>query len=174
MSELERASYILHSSSVAETARIGRALGGLLVPGDVLLLTGDLGAGKTHLTQGIAESMLIFEPVTSPTFNLELIYEGLSRILYHFDLYRLEDEEQLEQLDFFGTIEAGGVTVVEWGDRFAAVEQVATAVVEIEMVPGAENERILRLRAVGERGDELLRDLRIRLITEGAYDYVAD
>jgi len=168
----DRVSYELHSASMAETARIGHALGGVLAVGDVLLLTGDLGAGKTHLTQGIAAGLGIAGAVTSPTFNLELVYEDGRLPLYHFDLYRLEDEDQLEQLDFFGTIEAGGVTVVEWGDRFAAVERLATAAIEIALIAG--DERALRLRAIDARGDALLEELRVRLVLEGAFDYVDD
>ena len=168
----ERVGYTLRSASTAETQRTGRVLGGLLAAGDVLLLTGDLGAGKTHLTQGIAAGLGVVDAVTSPTFNLESVYEGGRLVLYHFDLYRLEDEDQLEQLDFFGTIEAGGAAVVEWGDRFAAVEQVATAVIEIALVSA--DVRELRLRALDARGDVLLEELRARLMMEKARDYVAD
>lgn len=186
MSEPTPATYALRSANTAETARIGRVLGELLAPGDVLLLTGDLGAGKTHLTQGIAAGLGIADAVTSPTFNLELVYESGRLPLYHFDLYRLEDEDQLEQLDFFGAIEAGGATVVEWGDRFAVVERLATAVIEIALVgegesgsedesgSGSEDARELRLRALDERGDELLVELRARLVMERSHDYVSD
>ncbi|MCL2654249.1 MAG: tRNA (adenosine(37)-N6)-threonylcarbamoyltransferase complex ATPase subunit type 1 TsaE [Coriobacteriia bacterium] len=172
----ERVTYHLRSASTAQTARIGRVLGTLLAPGDVLLLTGDLGAGKTHLTQGIAAGLGITDAVTSPTFNLELVYTGGRLTLFHFDLYRLEDEDQLEQLDFFGTIEAGGATVVEWGDRFAAVGQVATAVIELALVSASEDgeQRELRLRALDGRGDALLTELRARLVMEGSRDYVSD
>ena len=162
----------LRSTSTEETARIGRVLGGLLAPRDVLLLTGDLGAGKTHLTQGIAAGLDVTEQVTSPTFNLELVYEGGRLVLYHFDLYRLEDEDQLEQIDFFGVADSGGVTVVEWGDRFAAVEQIATLGIELSFV--SEDARELRLRALDERGDALLEALRVHLVLEKAHDYVAD
>lgn len=168
----ERAAYALRSTGVADTRQIGQILGRLVGPGDVLLLTGDLGAGKTHLTQGLAEGLGLTDPVTSPTFNLELVYEEGRLPLYHFDLYRLDDEEQLEQLDFFGTIEAGGVAVVEWGDRFAAVEGVATAVIEIIMLAG--DERELRLRACDGRGDKLLEALRTQLLMEKARTYVED
>ncbi|MCL2882587.1 MAG: tRNA (adenosine(37)-N6)-threonylcarbamoyltransferase complex ATPase subunit type 1 TsaE [Coriobacteriia bacterium] len=175
MPESVRTNFVLRSDSTAATAQIGRVLGALLAPGDVLLLTGDLGAGKTHLTQGIAAGLGITDAVTSPTFNLELAYESGRLPLYHFDLYRLEDEDQLEQLDFFGTIEAGGATVVEWGDRFAAVERLATVVIEIALLSGeSEDARELRLRALDERGDELLTGLRARLVMERARDYVAD
>jgi len=168
----ERCAYTLRSARVVDTARIGQVLASLLAPNDVIVLTGDLGAGKTHLTQGLAAGLGVAGPVTSPTFNLELVYESGRLPLYHFDLYRLDDEDQLEQLDFFGTAEAGGVTVVEWGDRFAAVERLATAVIEIALLSG--DERELRLRALDARGDTLLGDLRVALVTERARDYVAD
>jgi tRNA threonylcarbamoyladenosine biosynthesis protein TsaE len=163
---------VLRSSSAEETFRIGCILGGLLAADDVLLLCGDLGAGKTHLTQGIAAGLGISEQVTSPTFNLELVYEKGRLTLYHFDLYRLEEEEQLEQIDFFGESDAGGVTVVEWGNRFASVEQAATASIELALV--SEEERELRLRALDARGVELLEALRVQLVLEKAHDYVAD
>ena len=84
----------------------------------MVVLSGDLGAGKTQLTKGLAAGLGVVEPVTSPTFNILLVHEG--RIpLYHFDLYRLEFAEQLDDLDYWGTLEADGVSVVEWGDRFA-------------------------------------------------------
>lgn len=109
----------LTSRDEAETLEIGRALGALASPGDVIALTGGLGAGKTALTQGIAHGLGIVEHIPSPTFNLLLVHPGL-RTLYHFDLYRLERPEQLEDIDFWGTLESDGVSVIEWADRFPA------------------------------------------------------
>jgi tRNA threonylcarbamoyladenosine biosynthesis protein TsaE len=105
------------TDSEAATQAIGRALADFVVPGDVIALTGDLGAGKTQLTKGLAAGLGVPEPVTSPTFNILLVHEGRLP-LYHFDLYRLVDAAQLEDIDYWGTLEAGGVSVVEWGDRF--------------------------------------------------------
>ena len=85
-----------------------RALAPLLVAGDVVLLSGDLGAGKTQLTKGVAEGLGVAEPVTSPTFNILLVHQGRLP-LYHFDLYRLERADELEDLDYYATLEADGV-----------------------------------------------------------------
>lgn len=140
------------SGSEMETIELGRALGGLVLPGDVLLLSGDLGAGKTQLTKGLADGLGVAEPVTSPTFNILLVHEG--RIpLYHFDLYRLEDEAQLEDIDYFATLEADGVSVVEWGDRFPASYPDDGLIVAITI--DDRDRRILSLGPLGSRGSEL-------------------
>ena len=81
--------------SQAETIAVGEALGAELQAGDVLVLTGDLGAGKTQLTKGIAAALGCTGDVTSPTFTIEMVYEGGRLPLYHFDLYRLDDPGQL-------------------------------------------------------------------------------
>ncbi len=139
--------------SAEKTIECGHALAALLAPADVLLLSGDLGAGKTQLTKGIARGLGVVESVTSPTFNILLVHEG--RIpLYHFDLYRLDRAEQLEDLDYFATLEADGVSVVEWGDRFpeaAPLDGVgANLLIEDDEV------RAIELSAMGPRGRELV------------------
>lgn len=106
------------SHSVEETQAIARAFAQNVQPDDVLLLVGELGAGKTHFTQGFADGLGIAEVPTSPTFNLVFEYHGGRLPLYHFDLYRLEDADELEDIDYFGIIEGGGVSLVEWGDKF--------------------------------------------------------
>ena len=94
----------LHSKSATDTHRLGALLGALLQPGDVVLLEGSLGAGKTALTQGIGAGMGVGGAINSPTFTLLKEYEGRLP-LYHFDLYRIEDPEELFALgfeDYFG------------------------------------------------------------------------
>ncbi len=108
---------VIRTASARETAAAGRALASVLEPGDVVALSGDLGAGKTTLTQGVAAGLGVSGPVVSPTFNILLVHPGVIT-LYHVDLYRLNRVEDLEDIDFYGTLEAGGVTLVEWGDRF--------------------------------------------------------
>jgi tRNA threonylcarbamoyladenosine biosynthesis protein TsaE len=143
---------VLHTGSAAETAACGRALAHLVRAGDVVVLSGDLGAGKTQLTKGLAEGLGVVEPVTSPTFNILLVHEG--RVpLYHFDLYRLEDADELVDLDYFATLEADGVSVVEWGDRFADAMPSEGLCVAIT-IEGDEARR-LAITPIGTRGETL-------------------
>ena len=107
------------SSSTAETIALGEKCGELLAAGDVLVLTGDLGAGKTQFTKGIARGMGSTADVTSPTFTIEMVYEGSVMPLYHFDLYRLNDSSQLDDIGLFDAMESDGPTVIEWGEQFA-------------------------------------------------------
>lgn len=109
--------HVIHTASGQETAHAGRLLARLLQPGDVVTLTGDLGAGKTCLVKGVAAGLGVIEPVTSPTFNILVVHCG-TLDLYHFDLYRLERAAELEDIDFWGTLEAGGVSFIEWGERY--------------------------------------------------------
>jgi uracil-DNA glycosylase len=143
---------VLASASQRATEALGEALAPLLAAGDVLVLSGDLGAGKTQLTKGIARGLGVAEPVTSPTFNLLLAHEGRLG-LNHFDLYRLDSAEQLEDLDYWGTLESGGVSVVEWGDRFPDAMPADGLVVRITIT--GDESRELALTPLGERGREL-------------------
>lgn len=147
-----------------ETIALGRRLGAQLVAGDVLVLTGDLGAGKTQLTKGIAEGMGVTEDVTSPTFTIEMVYEGSELPLYHFDLYRLDSPDQLEDTGIFDVLGADGVCAVEWGEQFA--DQIGDERVDVfvtrqegSAAPGEEPPREVRLVARGARGEELLAGL---------------
>jgi tRNA threonylcarbamoyladenosine biosynthesis protein TsaE len=114
----ESPTLMLTAGDESETQGVGHALGSLAAAGDVLALSGGLGAGKTSFAQGVARGMGVVEHVPSPTFNLLLVHPGASLTLYHFDLYRLERSAQLEDIDFWGTLESDGVSVIEWADRF--------------------------------------------------------
>ena len=111
--------FVLQTSSAEETIAFGRRLAGALAPGDVLVLTGDLGAGKTQLTKGIADGLGVTDDVTSPTFTIEMVYEGSEMPLYHFALYRLEDPDQLEDTGLYDVLGSAGVCAIEWGEQFA-------------------------------------------------------
>lgn len=106
----------LRVESAEEMRALGRALGERLQPGDVVCLRGELGAGKTTLTQGIAEGMGVQDPVASPTFALAHEHPGTVP-LFHLDAYRLDSAEELWDLGFDDYLRAGGVVVIEWGDR---------------------------------------------------------
>jgi tRNA threonylcarbamoyladenosine biosynthesis protein TsaE len=144
---------VLHSGGQDQTEALGEALAPLLRVGDVLLLSGDLGAGKTQLTKGIARGLGVAEPVTSPTFNILLVHEGRLP-LYHFDLYRLEHAEELEELDYWGMLEADGVAVVEWGDRFADALPADGVLVRIHII--GDDSREIALTPLGPRGAEII------------------
>lgn len=130
------------------TVRAGVLLGGLVRAGDVIALAGDLGAGKTQLVKGVAQGLGVAEPVTSPTFNLLLVHPG-PLPLYHFDLYRLEHEEDLEEIDFYAVLEGDGVCLVEWGDRFPRALPADHLLVTIHR--RGEKERRFDLAVSGER-----------------------
>ena len=117
------------STTTEQTIALGQALGKLLQAGDVLVLTGDLGAGKTQLTKGIAAGMGVKDDVTSPTFTIEMVYEGTLMPLYHFDLYRLNDPDQLEDTGLYDALESDGPTIIEWGEQFA--EQIGERTLDV-------------------------------------------
>ena len=101
------------SKSDFETREIGEEFGKSLKAGDVVCLTGDLGAGKTTFTKGIAKALNIpYEPV-SPTFNIVNSYDG-DFMLHHFDLYRLQSTDDLYSIDFDDYLFSGGILVIEW------------------------------------------------------------
>jgi tRNA threonylcarbamoyladenosine biosynthesis protein TsaE len=106
--------------SAEETVELGRKLAAELKPGNVVLLRGDLGAGKTTLVKGIAEgfSAAKADRVTSPTFTLIHEYRGPKVSLYHIDLYRIDTQRELDTLALDDLMDAGSILLIEWGDKF--------------------------------------------------------
>jgi tRNA threonylcarbamoyladenosine biosynthesis protein TsaE len=104
------------SLSADETFDLGEKLGETLKNGDIVALYGELGAGKTVFAKGIASGLGVNEEITSPTFTLLKEYEGRLR-LCHFDLYRIEDEEALENIGFYEYLGGESVCVIEWADK---------------------------------------------------------
>lgn len=109
--------YRTHSES--ETEAVGKALATTLSPGTVIAFTGDLGAGKTAFTRGLARGLGISERVTSPTFTIVNEYEGGRLPLFHFDMYRLESSEELFDIGWEDYLRRGGVCAVEWSEKVA-------------------------------------------------------
>ena len=143
--------------SPEHTLELGKTLGLVAKPGDVILLTGELGAGKTQFTKGVALSLGVEQPVTSPTFNLVCEYQDAEcsqNVLRHFDLYRLDREEELEDIDYFGLLEDEVVSVVEWGDKFPEALPRDYLLVEFEYVN--ESTRALRYWAMGSNSAALM------------------
>ena len=102
-----------------ETEALGRRLGQVLQPGAVVAFTGDLGAGKTAFTRGLARGLGISERVTSPTFTIVNEYEGGRLPLFHFDMYRLGSSEELFDIGWEEYLARGGVCSVEWSENVA-------------------------------------------------------
>ena len=135
------------SSSPEETFEIGRKLAAELVAGDVVLLTGDLGAGKTQFVQGAAAGLGAGEVPISPTFNIVLTYDSGWLPIHHFDLYRLDDEGQLEDIALREYLESGGVCFVEWAEKFPDAFDDYLAI-DIEKV--SDSARVIRARIEGD------------------------
>ena len=136
-----------------DTQAFGRRLGALLCGGDVLVLTGDLGAGKTTLTQGIAEGLGVRGPITSPTFVIARVHPSLvgGPALVHVDAYRLGSAIELDDLDLDADLDAS-VTVVEWGAGLA--EQLSET--RLELTITGDDVRNAHLVGVGDRWDDVL------------------
>jgi|RhiMetdeSRZDD1v2_1073273.scaffolds.fasta_scaffold996775_2 tRNA threonylcarbamoyladenosine biosynthesis protein TsaE len=146
-------SLVLSSTSPDETRGLGERLGALLEPGDVVLLSGELGAGKTVFVQGIARGLGFEGSVSSKSFVLLGEYVGRVK-LYHADLYRLEDPEQVAELAL-DEISADGVLVVEWPER-AGEGVLPEEHLRIEFEATGESSRVLRVSAEGQRGQDVV------------------
>lgn len=107
---------ITETHSPEETFALARGIGEKAKQGEVFVLTGDLGAGKTVFTQGFAAGLAVTEPVNSPTFTILQIYEGGRCPLYHFDVYRIGDISEMEEIGYEDCFYGEGVSLVEWGD----------------------------------------------------------
>lgn len=141
------------------TARAGEALGACLAAGDVVGLTGDLGAGKTHLVQGLARGLGVPSdtPVTSPTFALIQEIRGGRVPLHHADLYRLERARELDELGLDELIGGAGAVAIEWCDRFPVLPADAVRVhLAIAAGPAGEDARRLTATAGGPRSAVVL------------------
>ena len=141
------------TNSPAETEKIGAALSRVLSPGTVIAYRGDLGAGKTAFTRGLARGLGVNDPVTSPTYTIVNEYLGGRMPLFHFDMYRLHSAEDLWDIGWEDYLERGGICAVEWSENVAdAMEDPVTVTIE---KLGEESRRITI------EGGEFLADLNL-------------
>ena len=150
---------VFETHSAEETRALAAALGAHLRPGDVLCLIGDLGAGKTTFTQGLALGLGLppDEPVNSPTFTLLAEHPGGRLPLYHFDVYRLEDSSGLYDLAFNEYLDSGGVVVIEWADKIT--DALPADRLDIALTVEGSDDRQITLTAHGLKAMELTKGL---------------
>ena len=135
---------ILETFGEQETRDFGKSLGETAVPGEVICLDGDLGVGKTVLAQGFAEGLGIGGPVASPTFTIVQSYSRGRIPFYHMDVYRLEDEDELEAIGGSEMLDGDGVCLIEWGSRTAGLmpRETLWILIEKDLSKGTEYRRI--------------------------------
>jgi tRNA threonylcarbamoyladenosine biosynthesis protein TsaE len=137
------------TSSPAETGTLAESLAVMATPGDVLVLVGDLGAGKTAFSKAYGKELGVDAPMTSPTFTLAREYEGRLP-LHHLDVYRLEMMAEVLDLDLPELLDSGGVVLIEWGDAIMAM--LPQDFLEVRFTFGeVDDDRIIELRPVGKR-----------------------
>lgn len=136
------------TTSPSQTRALGKRLAQHLRPGDVLLLWGDLGAGKSELTRGIAEGLGVASTVTSPSFTILNVYDDGRIPLYHFDWYRLESADELYEMGMDEYLGGDGVAVVEWPSQ--CPEAIPETHLAIRLAPVGDNEREITLTPMGD------------------------
>ncbi len=145
-------------NSLEDTKKIAKFLGNHLKEEDVILLDGDLGAGKTTFTQALAKALGIGEVVNSPTFSIVNEYEFNKGALYHFDLYRIDEEEELFDIGFEEYFTKNGIIVIEWADKF--LQEIPEPYLKIYITKEDENLRRFNFSAGGDRWESFLKELK--------------
>jgi len=155
------------SNSLAETSILGTSLAPVLVPGDVVTLSGDLGAGKTTFVQGVASALGVTGPVTSPTFVIIHHYEGRFPVV-HLDVYRLDFIQEVLDLGFEELLQPDAVMLVEWGEAVSPLLPRRYLDVEIRRTDDGDDARRFAFRAVGREWERKLE--RVRVTAEALLD----
>ncbi|VYU21950.1 tRNA (adenosine(37)-N6)-threonylcarbamoyltransferase complex ATPase subunit type 1 TsaE [Clostridium tertium] len=140
--------------NVEETTALGVSIGKLLNAGDIVCLTGDLGTGKTHITKGIAKGLGIDEHITSPTFTIVNEYDSGRLKLYHFDVYRVSDPDEIYAIGFDDYIFSNGVSIIEWANYIEEIlpNDYLHILIEKDLSNG-EDYRKITITPYGERYD---------------------
>ena len=127
-----------------ETFELGRSLGEQAKPGDIYTLNGDLGVGKTVFSQGLAKGLGIAEPISSPTFTIVQVYEEGRLPFYHFDVYRIGDAEEMEEIGYQDYFYGNGVCLIEWADLIREIlpEKVIPVLIEKDLEKGFDYRKI--------------------------------
>lgn len=156
MERVKKMKQVFYSTSQEETVHFAEKMGSLLKPSDVILLEGDLGAGKTTFTKGLAKGLGIDKVIKSPTFTIVREYKNGRLPLYHMDVYRLE-EASIDELGLFEYFDAGGVSVVEWAHFIAS--ELPDTYLKLTIKRAGDEEREIILESYGARYDQLLAEV---------------
>ncbi|HJC12021.1 MAG TPA: tRNA (adenosine(37)-N6)-threonylcarbamoyltransferase complex ATPase subunit type 1 TsaE [Candidatus Blautia merdigallinarum] len=127
---------IIETNSAKETFQLGKKIGERALPGQIYTLNGDLGVGKTVFTQGVARGLEIQEPVNSPTFTIIQEYDGGRLPFYHFDVYRIGDIEEMEEIGYDDYFFGEGICLIEWAELIEEIlpEKVISVTIEKDPV----------------------------------------
>ena len=127
-----------------ETFELGRSLGEQTKPGDIYTLNGDLGVGKTVFSQGLAKGLGIAEPISSPTFTIVQVYEEGRLPFYHFDVYRIGDAEEMDEIGYQDYFYGNGVCLIEWADLIREIlpEKAIPVLIEKDLEKGFDYRKI--------------------------------
>lgn len=150
----EKMEYVSHSPE--DTVRIAAGVASQLRAGDIILYEGDMGAGKTTFTKGLALALGITDPVTSPTFALVNEYTEGRLPLFHFDLYRIDSYDDLYAIGFFDYLDRDGIIAAEWSENIESLEQElagdsSRTIMKIRIEKSGENERLIRVSVLGRK-----------------------
>jgi len=146
------------TTAADQTQQLGAAIAELVRPGDLVLLAGELGAGKTALVQGLGRGLGITEPIISPTFMLARQHDGGRVVLHHLDVYRLEQMHEVFDVGLPELLDEGGVTVIEWGGVIAPALPADFLELRLRFGEG-DDDRIIEVDAVGPRWNARTRAL---------------
>ena len=135
---------VIDSFCAKDTYELGEKIGQMAKPGMVISLTGDLGVGKTVFTQGLAKGLGIEEPVNSPTFTIVQVYEEGRLPLHHFDVYRIGDIEEMDEIGYEDYFYGEGVCLIEWADLIREIlpEQMCRVTIEKDLEKGFDYRKI--------------------------------
>ena len=144
---------VIETHDPEETFEVGRTIGMNAKPGQIYTLTGDLGVGKTVFTQGVAAGLGITEPVNSPTFTIVQEYEDGRLPFYHFDVYRIGDLEEMEEIGYDDYFFGQGICLIEWAELIEEIlpEKRIEVTIEKDLEKGFEYRKI----TIEERGEEV-------------------
>lgn len=136
---------IIETYTASETFDIGKKIGEQAMPGQIYTLVGDLGVGKTVFTQGVAAGLQITEPINSPTFTIIQVYEEGRMPFYHFDVYRIGDIEEMEEIGYDDYFFGEGICLIEWANLIEEIlpEQIISITIEKDLEKGFDYRKII-------------------------------